>query len=71
MFGIDVNGPAKNLNDNEISLNNSSKIKSTLNKKNSSIAYHLVLQNVSAGVVNIVWIPTADNIEYALTNRLK
>ena len=71
MFGIDVNGPAKNLNDNEISLNNSSKIKSTLNKKNSSIAYHLVLHNVSAGVVNIIWIPTADNIEYASTNRLK
>ena len=51
-------------------MNNSSKIEYTLNKEHNSISCHLVRHNAAAGVVNIVWISTADNIEDALTNIL-
>ena len=70
MFGVDIDGPTIILNDNESAVNNISKIKSTLNKNHSSIAYHLIHQNVGAGVVNIGWISTANNISDALTKRL-
>ena len=53
MFGIDIDVPAIMSNDNKIAVNNSSNIKSTLNKKHSSIAYHLALQNVADVVVMI------------------
>ena len=53
IFGIDIDGPTIMLNDKKSAVNNSSKIEYTLNKKHSSIAYHLVLHNVAAGVVNI------------------
>ena len=53
IFGIDIDGPAIMLNANESAVNNSSKIEYTLNKKHSSIGYHLVCHNVAAGVVNI------------------
>ena len=69
MFGVDIDDPTIMLNNNEITVNNSSNIKSTLNKKQSSIAYHLVCQNVAAGVVKIGWVSTADNIADALTKR--
>ena len=70
MFGVDIDGPAIILNDNESAVNNSSKIESTLNKKHISIAYHLVLQHFAAGVLEIGLILTADNIADALTNIL-
>ena len=53
MFEVDIDGPAIVLNDNEIAGNNSPNIESTLNNKHSSIAYHLVFQNVAAEVVQI------------------
>ena len=59
------------LNNNESAVNNSSKIESTLNKKHSSIAYHLVHHNVASRVVIIEWVSTSDNISDTLTNRLK
>ena len=70
MFVVDIDGPAIILNDNESAVNNSSKIESTLNRKHSSISYHIVCHNSEAGVVNIGWIYTADNISDALTKRL-
>ena len=42
MLGIDIDSPPIMMNDNENAVNNSSKIEYTLNKKHSSIAYHLV-----------------------------
>ena len=51
MFGVDIDGPAIMLNDNESAADNISNIESTLKKKNSSIAYHLFCQNVAAEVV--------------------
>ena len=52
-FGVDIDGPSIMLNDNESAVKNSSNIESTLNKEHSSIAYHLVHQNVASGVVKI------------------
>ena len=70
MFGVYIDGPTIIFNDKKSAVNNSSKIKSTLNKKHSSIAYHRVCQNVSDMVDKLRWISTADNIEEALTKIL-
>ena len=70
MFGLDIDGPTIMLNNNEIAVNNSSKIESTLNRKHRSISCHLVLQNVESGLVNIGWILIADNISDAFKNKL-
>ena len=70
MFGVPIEGPALVLNDNQSAVNNSSKLESTLNKKHSSIAYHLVRENVAAGVVKVGWVPTDSNIADPLTKRL-
>ena len=58
------------LNDNKIAVNKISRIKYTLNKKHSSISYHLDIQNVAAGAVKIGSILTVDNIADVLTKRL-
>ena len=53
MFGIPIDGELMILNDNKSVLDSSSKLDSTLNKKNNSITYNLVIWNVAAGVVRI------------------
>ena len=70
MFGIPIDGETKILNDNKSVVDSSSKIESTLNKKHSSIAYHLVRQAVAAGIVRVGWIEGISNIADALTKRL-
>ena len=70
IFGVDIDGTAIILNDNESAVKNSSKIESILNNKDSSITYHIVCQNVEPRVVKIGCILTADNIADALTKRL-
>ena len=69
-FGVDIDDPTIMLNNNEITVNNSSNIKSTLFKNHISIAYHLVRHKVVAGVVNIRWISMIDNVSDTLTNIL-
>ena len=58
------------LNNNKSVMDSSSKLESTLNKKYNSIAYHVVIWNVAAGVVRIGWIKGISNIVDALTKRL-
>ena len=58
------------MNDNKSVVDSSSKLESTLNKKHNSIAYHLVIWNLSAGVVIIGWIEGISNIADAFTKRL-
>ena len=70
IFGIPIHGEARVLNDNNIVVGIISKLVSTLNKKNSSIAYHLVICNVAAGMVRIGWVEGISNISYALMNRI-
>ena len=55
--------------DNKSLVRNTSDVKSTLNKKHSSIAYHFTRWKVAAGVIKIAWIPTGENLADA-TKRL-
>ena len=68
MFGIPIDGPANVLNDNLSAVGNSSKLESTLSKKNSLVAYHLVRWNVAAEVMKVGWIESTSNLSDALTN---
>ena len=70
IFGIIVDGESRVLNDNKSVVDSSPKLESKLNKKHNSIAYHLVIWNLSAGVVIIGWIEGISNIADAFTKRL-
>ena len=70
MFGLPVIDPTKVLCDNESVVKNSTILSPTLNKKDSSIAYHSVRWHVTAGVVKIAWIGTDFNLAHPLTKRL-
>ena len=56
--------------DNESVVNNTSKIKLTLNKKHNSIYYHYVRWCVAAGIASIEWIASGENLSDAMTKRL-
>ena len=56
MFGITIDGTSRILYENKSVVDSSSKLDSTLNKKHNLIAYHLLIWNVAAGVVQIRWI---------------
>ena len=56
MFRIPIDREARVLNNNKSVVDISLKLESTLNKKHSSIAYHLSRWNVEADVVRIEWI---------------
>ena len=70
MFGVEVDGPAKVLCDNNSVVLNSSKIESVLNKKHNSIAYHAVRWAVAAMVIIVGKIHTDYNLADAMTKRL-
>ena len=73
MFAIPIhdNGePTHILCDNDSVVTNTSNVKSSLNKKHSSIAYHFSRWNVATGVCKIAWVPTGNNIAVAMTKRL-
>ena len=73
MFGIPISEdqPATViLCDNESVVKNTSNVESSLNKKHSAIAYHFSRWNVAAGVCNIEWITTGENIADATTKRM-
>ena len=56
--------------DNEAVVKNTSKVESTLNKKNLTLAYHFARWNVAAKVCSIAWISTTENIADAMIKRL-
>ena len=70
MFGIAIDAPANILNDNISVVKNSSNLESTLNKKHSLVAYHLVRWNIVAEVIKVGWIKTLLNLADALRKRL-
>ena len=67
---IPIDGESRILNEKKSIVDISSKLESTLKKKHNSIAYHLVICNVAAGVVQIGWIKNISNIADAFTKRL-
>ena len=71
-FGIPmVAGHAtKVLCDNKRVLNNSSKVKSVLNKKHNSLAYHYIRWAVAAGIITVGWISGNENLADVFTERL-
>ena len=71
MFGIPIDGELRILDDNKSVVDSSSKLESTLNKKHNSIAYHLVIWNVAAGVIQIGCIEGISNTVDAFTKRLE
>ena len=70
MFGVPIDGETKILCDNQSVVNNSSKIESVLNKKHSSIAYHMVRWSVAAGIVRVGKVLGDYNLADAMTKRL-
>ena len=73
MFGIlihDDGEPTHILCDKYSMVTNTSNVESSFNKKHSSIAYHFSRRNVAAGVCQIAWVPTGENIADAMTKRL-
>ena len=73
IFGIPIHDdgkPTHILCDNNSVVTNTSNVESSLNKKHASIAYHFSRWNVAAGVCQIAWVPTGENIADAMTKRL-
>ena len=70
MFGIPIDDAAHIFCDNESVVNNCTKMESVLNKKHSSLAYHMTRWAVAAGEISIGWINTAFNLADAFTKRL-
>ena len=70
MFGVPIDGPTHIFCDNKSVVNNCQKLESVLNKKHSSVAYHMARWAVAAGEVSIGWINGEFNLSDALTKRL-
>ena len=70
MFVVLLINYTKVLCDNERAVTNSSILDSTLNKNYSSIAYHSVRYNVTAGFINVAWIHTSSNLADEMTKSL-
>ena len=70
IFGVPIVGETKVYCDNMSTVNSSSKLESTLNKKHSAVAYHAVRWAVATGVIVVGWIETGLNIADPFTKRL-
>ena len=70
IFGVPVEGLAHVYCDNQGVVNNSSKVESTLDKKQNSVAYHYVRNVVAASIITVAWIKSTDNLADALTKML-
>ena len=70
MMGIPVEGPACIFGDNQSVLTNTSKAHSTLKKKSSSIAYHVVREGVAKDEWRTTYLDTHHNPSDMLTKSL-
>ena len=72
MFGVPIqhDGPTHIFCDNDSVVKNCSSIESVLNKKHTSIAYHMARWAVAAGEICVGWIKSEYNLADALTKRL-
>ena len=70
MLGVPIDEPADILYDNQSVVNNTSKRKSALNKKHSSVAHHAVRWAVAAEILKTGKIDTDENIANAMTKIL-
>ena len=72
MFGIPIHdeGPTHIFCDNQSVVKNCSKVESVLNKKHTSVAYHMARWSVAAGEISVGWIDGKYNLADAMTKRL-
>ena len=71
IFGIPIGDePTHIFCDNESVVKNCSNIESVLNKKHTSIAYHMARWAVAAGEICVGWINGKFNLSDAMTKRL-
>ena len=70
MLGIPINSETILLGDHASVITNCSLPSSTLKKKHNAIAYHRVREAVAAGIINLGYIPSKDNIADILTKPL-
>lgn len=70
MIGVPIIESTKILCDNESNVKSSTNIDSTLNKKHCVLSYHAARWTVTAGIVQIGWVPTDENIADTMTKRL-
>ena len=73
MFGIPIRdeGRAHVFCDNELLVNNSSRVEFTLKNKHDAVAIYYCWWEVDDGVVTVAWILMNDNHANALTKRLR
>ena len=70
MLGVPIKGLAILFGDNQSVVTNCSLSTSTLKKKHNAIAYHRVREAVAAGVINLVHLPSKDNVADIMTKPL-
>jgi hypothetical protein len=70
MLGVNLVGPTTMLCDNMSVVLNCSLPTSGLKKKHNAIAYHKVRQAIAAGIVEIVHVPSTENLADILTKAL-
>ena len=70
MMGVPIDGPANVFADNDSVVKSSMNPESTLNKKHVSIAYHLTRESFAAGIVDVYFIYSKENLADLLTKVL-
>ena len=70
MMGVPLDGPANMFADNESVVKSSMNPESTLNKKHVSIAYHLTRESFAAGIIDLYFVLSKDNLADLLTKVL-
>jgi len=70
MFGIELEGPANVLCDNQSVFINASEAKSNLNKKHNSICFHRVRECVASSILFPFKVDTKENLADILTKNL-
>ena len=70
MFGVEIDGPANVLCDNHSVFNDTTNIRSKLNRKHNSLAFHAVRWAVAVNILRLGKIHTSDNISDPYTKLL-
>ena len=70
MMGVELDGPANIFMDNESVTRAAMNPETVLKKKHVSIAYHKSRESFAAGIINIFWIPSEENLADLFTKVL-
>ena len=70
MLGVPVNDASIVLGDNQSTITSATIPSSNLKKKHNAIAYHRIREAVAAKIVNLFYVPSADNLADTLTKPL-